>query len=100
MNDKDYELINKVLSTANTATAEVINSYATWYFTSAIGWMVFAAIVIGLSIYGLIKNHDIEWRITFCAIIFLGGMIFFGNLPSVFAPEGRAMHGLIKDIRG
>lgn len=100
MDDKDYELINKVLNNMSSGTTEIVNSYATWHFTSAIGWMVFAAIVIGLGIYGLIKNHSIEWRITFCAIIFLGGMIFFGNLPNVFAPEGRAIHGLIKDIRG
>ena len=103
MNNETLELF---FSKIGLAASDVIGKYAEWHFWSAVGWILFAIIVIvfALKLFHLEFDNEGDnknFNLLFKAIIVgIGMLIIFANAPNLFNPEAASIHQLISDVRG
>lgn len=103
---KEIKIIEKITEVLNGSAKEAITHYSDWYFFDAISSIIFGVIITSIAIMLMIKNRyensDFEVLITILLGLsaFLGLLIITHHVPNLTAPEGKAIHLLIKDIRG
>lgn len=98
--------VNEAIQQLSTILAEsgntISEAYSYWFFWNAIGWMFMGLCIIGAAIK-VKKPEEMDDRAALvikAVLIFIGSLFVFVNLPDLFAPQGIAIHQLIKDIRG
>ena len=108
MDEKSLALIEKLATAVGQSGNEIIGYYAKWYTFAGIGWVVFGCLLMFL---GRKIKADHPFFEDFCspdalaalirwAVIVLGLLFVFCNLADIFAPEGMAVHQIIKDLTG
>ena len=96
MEQNIVNVIEKLAAAVGKTGGEIVHYYVTWYIVASIVWGLFGAMIIflGTRIKGN-ENELIRW------ILFIIGLLFFcSNLIDLLAPQGIAIHQIIKDLRG
>ena len=103
MNDKELDMIGRVLETLSTGAADIVATYSTWMYASAITWLIIGSILFLIGVVAIIiaVNEGAEALGGVGIFVVLVGMVFIGaNVPDLVSPKAAATHQLIKDIRG
>lgn len=99
MNEKDYEIANKILETLSSGVKHTVSDYSIWFIADAIVWIILSLIAIGIAIYILNKIDEIGFRIAAWVVIFIFACIIGEQVPDLIASQAKAVHQLIKDIK-
>ena len=107
MNEENIIILIRDLAKGLGITAsDVIAYYAKWYIVSSIGWMIFGVIICFLTKFFSKKMLvfdeylEVEALIVLIAGLMLGAFTFFIQIGDLLAPQGIAIHQIIKDITG
>ena len=98
--------IKELADIGTAAVQSAIAEYASWYFTSAICWMVLGAVCGRVGWY-LCKHVDSDDEVVkvvygiFTLVMFcVSAIIIASNIPTLLHPEAYAMHRLLCDFSG
>lgn len=105
MSADEINVINKIAATLNQGGAEIVRSYTEWFFISSVIWSVIGSLIVAGSVWSLPKiktrlGDDHPWYVISIVLTIIGAIMIIANLPDCFSPEGKAIHQLIKDLRG
>ena len=104
--NKEIEVIEKVSKVLSGTAQNVITHYSEWFFVDAVSFIIFGLVTIFVSLYLIIKRpYDkdefcVIYDILLLIVIFIGFCVAISHIPTLFAPEGRAINQFIKDVRG
>jgi heme/copper-type cytochrome/quinol oxidase subunit 2 len=104
MDAKALESISKLAAAVGQTAGQVAEHYTTWFIISASIWIC-AGVVLLLVAWKLRADslgefHGVPIGLAKLALIGIGVLLVLCNLPDLLAPEGIALHQLIKDLRG
>jgi hypothetical protein len=109
MEEKAFALIEKLGAVIAQSGTVMVEEYTRWTFVDGIAWslfglaLIFAAVRLGVFVFGIEDMDPIGKGFLIAGCIFMaiiGGVATAGNMGDIFAPKGKAIHYLIKDIRG
>ena len=101
MNDKQIELLERVLSTIGQSADHVIDQYTIWHIGAAIVWCIIGVVLFRAAwlFYAFGKREEEPgWYIATGVLTLVGTVIIGCNLPDLFAPRAIAIHQLLIDV--
>ena len=108
MDQNTASVIEKLATAVGKSSGDIVQYYTAWFIVDSIVWMLIGAVVVFLGTR--IKRGEKEFRDEFWdffpievvkwAAIAIGFVILCANLVDLLAPQGIAIHQLIKDLRG
>ena len=103
LTENETELMNNLASAVGKSAEYVTQQYSTWMVWSAIGWVVFGAIVCWSATKIRFKEHTEvpewgQWLIK-AAVVFCGALMILCSVPDIASPQAAAIHQLLRDIR-
>lgn len=103
---KEIELLEKVSEILSGTAQNTVAHYSQWFFADAISAVILGLVMIFAPLIFMIKRpyrgSDL-WLlidVLFSFVIIIGLSCVFNHTATLFAPEGKAIHQLINDIRG
>ena len=107
MDDNTAKVLMSLAEAVGKSGKNVVDAYTIWYFRASVVWALFGAVLVYLGVK--IKSeqtffkdfnhkHEIATAIKWVTII-IGLLILFNNICDLLAPQGIAIHQLIKDLR-
>ncbi len=104
MDQNTVNAIEKLATAVGKTGSDVVQYYATWNIVASIVWGILGALIVFVGFR--IKGDDNDEFIGLPAIIVKSVVIGIGllflcdNIIDLLAPQGIAIHQLIKDLRG
>lgn len=102
MEEQNIKLVDRLAQVIGEAGVSITAHYAEWFIWSSIAWMIVGVMsLIGAKRFNL--NDDalkIENSIIKIILGIIGVVMLAANFGDLLAPQGAAIHQLIKDIRG
>lgn len=99
-------VLKELTNLGSSGVSQAIESYARWYFVSAVGWLI-VGIMLTICGYILSKSKSFDdwgdWKrlkyVVIGFVVFIGIVTIIFNLSTICAPEAYAINRFIKDIK-
>ena len=105
MNEQTIALIERLADALGRNAHAIIDTYTQYYIIASLGWIAFVALWV---IAGATNNKlwacnefwddGVRWFVR-AALIVLGGVFIFANIPSLLVPEATAINQLLGKIK-
>ena len=100
--DTALQAIEKLAQIIGQSGNSIVHEYAYWFIWASIAWIGFG---ISMIVAACKLPSPEDWnsgsvRIARLFFAFMGAFIITANFGDLFAPQGIAIHQLIRDVRG
>ena len=102
LTEHETELIKNLAGAVGKSAEYITHQYASWMVASAIGWIIFGAIVCWSATKIRFSEHTYvaewgQWLIKACVVL-VGAMMILASVPDIASPQAAAIHQLLRDI--
>lgn len=103
MDNQELQAVTEIINMLNGSGAAALAAYTHWFIWSSVTWIV-VGLIMSIAAYKkkIVEDHRNHDELTvFKWVVFAIGVLFVSmNVPDLIAPQGIAMHQIIKDITG
>ena len=102
MTEHEVELMKNLAGAVGKSAEYITQQYASWMIVSAIGWVIFGAIVCwSATKIRFDEDSDIskwgQWLMR-AVVVFFGAWMILACVPDIASPQAAAIHQVLKDI--
>jgi len=100
--ETEAQTVLKILELLGDSGNAAVAEYASWFVWSSFTWIIIGMLLVSFA-FKFIKPESVDelaYILIRAAMVMVGTIIIGANIPDLFAPEGMAIHQLIRDVRG
>lgn len=98
------EVVDRLAALLAKHGTQVVDEYTSWFFVSAVVWILFglAAVCTGIKLKFRDHLEEDQYKAMLCIkvlLVIVGGLIAISHVSDLVAPEAAAIHQLLRDLR-
>jgi putative Ca2+/H+ antiporter (TMEM165/GDT1 family) len=102
LTEHETELMKSLAGAVGKSAEYITQQYATWMVASAIGWIIFGAVVCWSATKIRFDEHSdipdfFQW-LAKALVVFLGALMILVSVPDIASPQAAAIHQVLRDI--